>query len=275
MSQLKCGIAAALIAAGFVGPATAGDVTVYTTVTRVGDDAASSPIVRRSLTLFHAGKVYDWMEDVDEVVILEPIHDRFVIMNGESFTAARVEFSELHQFLNVARNKAESYLQELSVSDDRTDRRRAAALEFQLHPEFEERFEPTLNRLQLTSDTLSYNVETARVEDAQVIRQYLVYADWACRLNYVLHPHSMYPASRLALNASLQQKDLLPTSVELRTRIDEEVVLRANHKFHWELQPSDKTHINLWERMLESDKIKWVTFHEYQQQLLGESIARD
>ncbi|REJ90077.1 MAG: hypothetical protein DWQ34_11665 [Planctomycetota bacterium] len=265
-----------LLATTVPASAAADDVTVYTTVTRVGKDAADSPVVGRSLTLFHAGKVYDWMEDFDEVVIFEPIHDRFVIMNGDTYIAARVEFSELHQFLNVARHEAEKYLQELSVSDDRADRRRAAALEFQLQPKFEERYEPTLNRLQLAGDTLSYNVETARIEDAQVIRQYLVYADWACRLNYVLHPHSMYPASRVALNASLMEKGLLPTSVELRTQIDEEeVVLRASHKFQWELQPSDKTHINFWERLLDSDKIEWVSFHEYQQQLFSESVARD
>ena len=275
MSRFSIPLAVAITSMAFVQTVSAQDMTVYTTVTRVEEDSASSPVVGRSLTLFHAGKVYDIMEDIGEVVILEPIHDRFVILNWRSYVAARVEFSELHQLLKVARHESEQVLRELSVSEKRGDRRRAAALEFQLQPQFHESYEPTLNRLQLTSDSLSYRVETARIDDPQYVRQYLVYADWACRLNYVLHPHSLYPASREALNESLLEKTLVPTVVELRMKSDEEIVLRANHRFQWGLQPSDKSNITRSEKLLDSDQVEWVSFHEYQQRFFSESSSTD
>lgn len=248
-----------------VRPSAAEDMSVYTTVFRVEDETPT--VVARSLTLFHAGKVYDYMEEIGEVVILEPIHNRFVIMNS-NYLAARVEFSELMQYLQVGQHEAELYLQELATSEDRESRRAAAALEFQLSPEFDESYEPTLQRLSLTSPTMRYEVRTARVEGAHRVQQYLTYADWTQRLNYVLHPHTSLPAPRLALNESLREKGLIPTRVDLVTQLDGNLHLRAEHRFSWELLSEDKAHINKWERLLESDQIRWVTFAEYQDRVI-------
>lgn len=249
-----------------MAPAAAEDMSVYTTVSRVEDD--TPVVVARSLTLFHAGKVYDYMEEIGEVVILEPIHNRFVILNS-NYLAARVDFGELRQYLQVGRHEAELYLQELAAKNDRRSRHAAAALEFQLTPEFEETYEPTLQRLSLTSPSMSYQVRTARVDGSHRVEQYLTYADWAQRLNYVLHPHASFPAPRLALNESLRQKGLIPTRVDLVTRLDGELHLRAEHRFSWELLPEDKAHINKWERLMESEQVRWVSFPEYQDRVIN------
>ncbi len=254
-------IAAAVAAA----PAAAQDMSVYTTVSLVGKSARPQ-IVARPLTLFHAGKVYDYMEDVGEVVIFEPIHNRFVVL-GPNYLAARVEQAELEQFLKVAEIEAHNYLRELQSSRDRKQTRLAALLAFQLAPQFEERSEP--DRLRLTAPLMSYDVRTARLAAPQLTAQYLTYADWAARLNFVLHPQATYPEPRLRLNASLRHKGLVPTTVELTSRADSEArVLRAEHRFEFELQAADKSHINQWERLLESDRVQWVGFHEYQQRMI-------
>lgn len=256
-----------VVAAG-IGPAAGQDMSVYTTVSRVGKSSAKPEVIGRSLTLFHAGKVYDYMEDVGEVVILEPINNRFVIL-GSNYLASRVDQAELQQFLKVARREAEAYLHELQTGNDRRGQRVAVLLEFQLGPKFQEEYEPTLQRLKLAAAPMTYEVKTARIDSPQLTEQYLTYADWAARLNSVLHPQAMYPDPRLMLNASLRGKGLLPTAVDLRTRADGEAHLKAEHKFGWELQASDKAHINKWERLLESDRVRWVSFHEYQKQLLA------
>lgn len=245
------------------------DMSIYTTVSRDTGGEEKGPVVARSLTLFHAGKVYDYMEDLGEVVIFEPVNNRFIILNG-NYVATRVEHSELQQFLKVAQFESESYLQELSVKDGKDDRATAELLEFQLQPRFEESYQPTLDRLTLAAAPMRYDVQTARVESAALVEQYLNYADWAARLNFVLHPGSAYPAPRQQLNASLREKGLLPIVVRLETRRGEKFSLRADHKYQWELQASDKAHINKWERLLESDDLKWVAFREYQQQLLAD-----
>ena len=259
-----CGLVTATVLT-FSSAGWAQDMTVYTTVSHVGDKPQQTRVVSHSLTIFHAGKVYDHVEEAGEVVVLEPVHDRFVIMNA-NYLAARVEFSELQQLLKVAQFEAEKYLQEMSVKTDRRSRSLAAALEFQLQPAFKEHFEPTLNRLQLTAPTLDYDVKTARLETPQLVAQYLTYADWAARFNYVLHPSAMFPSPRLELNARLREKALVPTQVNVRSRADKEVHLRAEHRFDFKLQSSDKALINKWERLFESDQVRWVSLHEYQQQ---------
>jgi hypothetical protein len=245
--------------------ASAQDMTVYTTVSQVGNKSQQTRVVSHSLTIFHAGKVYDHVEEAREVVVFEPVHDRFIIMNA-NYLAARVEFSQLEQLLNVAQFEAEKYLQEVSVKTDRRSRSLAAALEFQLQPTFKEHFEPTLNRLQLTAPTLDYDVKTARLETPPLVEQYLTYADWAARLNYVLHPSAMFPSPRLELNARLREKGVVPTQVNVRSRADKELHLRAEHRFDFKLQASDRSQINKWERLFESDQVRWVSLHEYQQQ---------
>ncbi len=249
--------------------ARAQDMSVYTTVSPVTKEDTKPQVIARSLTLFHAGKVYDYMEDLGEVVVFEPVNNRFIIFNG-NYVATRVDHSELQQFLKVAQFESEKYLQELTLTSDRDGRSIAALLEFQLQPKFDEQYDPTLNRLSLTAGPMRYDVQTARIEEAYLQEQYLAYADSAARLNFVLHPQSAYPAPRLQLNDSLRQKGLLPVAVRLETQGDTRTVLRADHKFHWELQSSDKFHINKWERLLESDQLRWVSFREYQQQLLAD-----
>lgn len=262
-SRLLLSLIPALLPA-LTSVSSAQDMTVYTTVSHVGDKPQQTRVISRSLTVFHAGKVYDHVEEAGEVVVLEPVHDRFVIMNA-NYLAARVEFSELQELLKLAQFEAERYLQELTAQSDRRSRSLAAALEFQLKPGFRESFEPTLNRLQLTSPTLDYDVKTARLETPQLVKQYLTYADWAARLNYVLHPNAMYPSPRLDLNARLNEKGVVPTVVDVRSRADKELHLRAEHRFNFSLQPSDKALINKWERLFESEQVRWVSLHEYQQ----------
>src|SRR5688572_4319236 len=107
--SVKSWLAWWIVVAAGIGPAAGQDMSVYTTVSAVGKSSAKPEVIGRSLTLFHAGKVYDYMEDVGEVVILEPINNRFVIL-GSNYLASRVDQAELQQFLKVARREAEAYL---------------------------------------------------------------------------------------------------------------------------------------------------------------------
>ena len=55
------------------------EMRVYTTVRNLRGSAVSedrAPVVARSLTLFHAGKVYDYVEAAKELTIFEPAHHR-------------------------------------------------------------------------------------------------------------------------------------------------------------------------------------------------------
>jgi hypothetical protein len=244
------------------------DMTVYTTIARVGQEEPNET-VGRSLTLFHAGKVYDFMEDAGELVVLDQQADTIIILNG-NYTATRVELDELNQFLAVAHSETNLYIAELAQQSDVSARQTQAWLQFQLQPQFHEETSAA-SLIKLSSPLMRYEVATSPAPDPQRVQQYLSYADCAARLNFVLHPGSTFPAPRLTLNQTLRQQEVLPVSVTLTNKSAAPITLRAEHKYQWELQQAEKAHIHKWERLLESTQLRWVSFQEYQQRLLADA----
>ena len=69
-----------LIALGICSAANvtrAQEIRLYTTIR----DPARDQVLVRSLMLFHAGKVYDYIDSANEVTMFEPVHRRFTILN--------------------------------------------------------------------------------------------------------------------------------------------------------------------------------------------------
>ncbi len=247
------------------------DARAYTTVCDLRADAAGGSIIARSLTLMHGGKVYDYMQDIGEVVIFEPVHYRFVILN-DRLIATSVSFTELRQILNVARSEAETAISALRDHSDERSQQVMRALEFQLQPEFQVSRQES--EIQLVGEQIDYHVVTTTSPAPEFSQQYLEYADWAAQLNFALHPHSQFPEVRKSVNEQMRASDELPLTVELHAALDAPLHLRAEHRYVWDLQPSDRTLINKWERMLASDQIRWLSFHDYQHALLGDVAQR-
>jgi hypothetical protein len=258
----------------FAGSASAQDFKVGTRVFQ--RDAANGRWneVGQSVTLFHAGKVYDYMQQVGEVVVHEPAENQFVIFsfNGND-QATTLHFSQLQQFLKVARTETEVHLQTLARDGEATARRRQA-LQFQLDPHFEQSFDPARKTLTLISPLLRYEVTTEKVDRPQVARQYLQYADWAARMNYVLHSGSLYPSVRLQVNRALAERDLIPTEVRLLLDGDQPLHLKAEHKFEWTLGTIDKSMIRKCEQARTAESTRWVNFQQYQRTLAAQTAQR-
>ncbi|WP_437187459.1 hypothetical protein SH668x_000855 [Planctomicrobium sp. SH668] len=244
--------------------ASAQNMRVYTSVSEVSKPA-SPRVISRSLTLFHAGKVYDYMEDSGEVVIFEPVHHRFVIISKSS-TATEVPFSEINHHLESAKLESLSYLDRLKPLENPKDARLQALVRFQLSPEFNETKDTDKNLIEMKSEHLNYQVKTAKIDTPQLARQYLDYTDWAARLNFVMRPNSTYPEARLKLNETLRRDDLLPTQVDLELMMAEPVKLRADHQFSWEFLSADRTQINKWEQLIKSNDIRWMPLKQYIEQ---------
>jgi hypothetical protein len=255
-------------------PASAQDFKVGTRVFQ--RDAANGRWneVGQSLTLFHAGKVYDYMQQIGEVVVHEPAESQLVILsvNGNDL-ATTLHFSQLQQFLKVARTETESHLQSLAREGDSNTRRRQA-LQFQLDPRFEHSFDPARKSLTLISPLLRYEVVTEKVDRPHVARQYLQYADWAARMNYVLHSGSLYPSARLEVNRTLADRELIPTEVRLLLDGDLPLHLKAEHKFEWTLGSIDKSMIRQCEKARTAESTRWVDFQQYQRTLAAETAQR-
>lgn len=265
----------ALLAANAAG---AQDFRVYTRVFDQSSVQSAQPgstpqpqVVARSLSLFHAGRVYDALDEIGEVVIFDPANTQFMLLNTNRSMATTIEFKQVQSLLEQARQAYRD------SAERQTNSGEAAAMKFQLDPSFSEQFDAKGPHLSLVSPHMRYAVRCAPIEPerADVVDVYLRYADWASRLNFVLHPNVLLPEGRIALNASLREKRMLPLTVDLRSETGIPIARRAEHQIEWKLTDNDRALIHRWESMLsDSRKTTHVTIHEYQRALLDSRTAR-
>lgn len=242
------------------------DMRVYTTVSRKGSDGVWEPY-SHSLTLFHSGKVYDFMEEVGEVVIYEPMNDRFIFLDG-NYRVAELRIEELSQYLKASESESQKYLADLKTDVTTSSDKAKAALEFQLRPQFDQKFDAREQRLQMISDQMIYDLKTGACPNPDRALDYLAYADWAARLNHILHPKAMLPEPRLAVNAALRQRKRIPLSVTRKLQAEGETDLKSEHQFSWEFTAIDRQQMTLWESRISSKDAVWVSFRDYQKKLV-------
>ena len=247
------------------------DYRIYTKVfdenvssQNVNGESKQKNVVSRSLTLFHGGKVYDYINSLGEVIIFEPVHRRFTILNISRSLSTTVEFETIEKELEKAKYQTRNDIKKLDRRPTPTSKQVSHTLKFQLNPEFQEEFQGASQELTLTHSNYSYRVKCAAINTKETIEGYLRYADWMARLNYVLHPSPLLPGPRLALNTSLRKRSLFPTEVELKFTFKTARHLRAEHQIQWQLGSRDRDLIHRWETMLKSDQTKQIVFGEYQ-----------
>jgi len=262
LSLLCCGM--------FLRQGVAQEFRIYT---KVYDERtnAEDPVAR-SLTLFHAGRVYDFLAAIGEVIIFEPMHDRFVVLNTERRLTTTVHTDEIKQLLRsahrVARKREQSLRQQGAAG-----RNTAEMLAFQMEPSFRTDFDGERKRLSLRSPHLRYEVHIAPAQMKEISKAYRQYADGICRLNFVLHPRVLLPGPRLVLNRELAKREAIPVEVDLRINTQPQVHLRAEHRIHWSLDRKDRALIQQWNSLLQSERMQKVTLRKYQQVLGIEPVG--
>lgn len=224
----------------------------------------------RSVSLFHAGKAYDYLPSLTEFTLFEPAQKRFLVVNRSRMLATQISFDEINTLLHRARGEAENYLSRIPTGEDADLQKRMSATKFQIEPKFQETFDPQRLRLRLAGDPLAYDVLCAHSEVPKSAETFLNYADWTARLNYLLHPQTLYPGPRLALNGVLRNKQLLPREVRLKSQIGPGAQLRAVHQFQWKLEKQDRRQISECETLLRDPNLRQVTLEEYQQRLTSD-----
>lgn len=262
----------ALVVAIFpLHPSFAQDFRIYTKVYDAGAAQNVRPsVIGNSLSLFHAGKVYDHVESQheSEVIIFEPAQKQFTILSTSRSLATTVHFDEINHKLKVARGITEKHLETLITQNPPVAEETLEKVQFPIDPSFTTTHDPSGMSLRCESNHLTYRVRLADVEEPKTSEVYLNYADWIARLNYVLHPHALYPEPRLALNGVLRSTGKMPVEVELISGIGMPIHLRAEHQIHWKLDATDRGLIHEWESLLKSSQTRHVTFQEYQRSVL-------
>jgi hypothetical protein len=224
--------------------------------------------VSGSLSLFHHGKVYDYVDSAEEVVILDLSNRKFTILNIARQLTTTLSFDEMRHLLNSRGPAAEKYIEDLLRTQRPEGRQVADFLRFQMKPSFDRSYESATGTLTLTAPSWTYKVTTTAWDDADTIDQYLVYADRMAMLNHLLHPGALFPEPRMELNAALKELSRLPLTVQLDLRPTERMHLRAEHRFTRGLQDDDHRRVARWEAALASESLQQMTFRGYQQAVL-------
>lgn len=227
---------------------------------------AEDQVVGSSLTLCHSGRVYDYVATADELVIYDPVGKRCRLLNFARGMVTTVTFDEIRHEMEHQVRRTNAVLTEISSSPG--DAATVEHLRFQLQPSFAENFSAADGIMTLTAKHLSYRIRTCPWENADQIEDYLEYRDWAAQLNSVLHPGSLFPESRMAVNESLRKVSRVPVSVELQHHQPPGIRLRAEHRFTKGLTPDDQALIARWEQMQEPGRMRDVPLLKYQQEIL-------
>lgn len=259
--------------------ANADDFSVYTRVydmraAATAKKTTSMAPVARIHSLFHAGKAYDHLDSMGEVIVFEPVRRQFTLLNIKHRISTTVPFDEVQRRLALAEEETRNWIAKLKQSNNPKEKKAIAPLQFQLDPQFTSKFREKQNQLTLASSFIRYQATCSTTASPATTELYLEYADWMSRLNYVLHPSAVLPSSRLALNEELKSHQLIPTTVELKSDIQNPILLKAVHQFDWSLDETEQRQIAYWESMLQSSQITEVTFQEYQSRVLVTSAQK-
>ncbi len=249
--------------------ASAQEFRVHTAVTELTPTMRSkSRPPSHSLMLFHAGRVYDYLEESQEVVVHDPAHSRFLVLSKPHNLTTEISQDEVRYFLDVAKDKAREVIAEWQRKGG-TKLSTLSALEFQLLPQFEAQHNLAQQMLTLQSSVLTYQVKYDKAPSPEILQTYLRTVDWTAQLNSVLDPLAMLPEPRLRLNEELRKLGVLPVEVELHIAGDRPVHLRAKHEWTWgELNQTNRMYIDHWEAELRKPDAAPIPFREFQQKTL-------
>lgn len=183
-----------------------------------------------SLTIIHDGMLYDFMQQPEEITILDEAGKRFVLLDVRRKIAADLPLAAVTDFADRLGRRAEK-------SDD-------PLVKFQADPKFDEKFDPSTGELTLSSPSMTYRVKTLSAPNRELAAQYREASDWLTRLNTVLNPGSRLPGPRLLVNEALAKRDLTAREVELTTTVkktlsSKKTVVRSEHQLSRQLNASD------------------------------------
>lgn len=229
-----------MIVLGCIASAAADDFRVETKVYTVKDKKK----VSENLTLFEAGYVYDFLTDPDRVAVFDQPHGRFILLDPARGVKTEIKTDEVLKFTEQFHRMAA--------------RSKSALTKFAADPEFDVDFAAN-GELTMKSDLINYKVQTLTADTPQAAVQYREFSDWYARFNSMLNPGSTPPFPRLAVNAELARRQVLPTEVRLTI---EKTSLRSEHHVSWRLLPRD--HQKIAETANQLTTFKMVKFDEFQ-----------
>ncbi|GIX03772.1 MAG: hypothetical protein KatS3mg113_0778 [Planctomycetaceae bacterium] len=249
------------------------EIRVHTRVLELSSDHERPRILAHSLTIFHGGKVYDYLNSLNEVTIYEPALKRFTILHIASGSAARIEQDEVRRYLSLVEEQLRARVQDWASDVSRSQDLKWIA--WQLDPTFEVSVDEARRLVSCIHPFCRYEIETTTCPVPEVVDVYLKSADRLAEINALLHPHALLPSARQRVNAILLQHGWLPISVRRTLSIGgQQQDLRVDHEWKWRLEEVDRRFISQWEAQLQKAELRWLPFPQQQREVLTNRISQ-
>jgi hypothetical protein len=202
-------------------------------------DGGTKPVAR-SLTVFHEGVAWDFLEEptgddkamkVCEIALHDPARERVLVIDPVRHLKTQVEMIRLERLSVSLAKWARS-------SDDRLVRWAGG-------PDFTAGFTEEADRLELVGPRVRYAVAYEEAPAGDAAETYRRFADTAILLKALLHPGGIPPFPRLAVNRRIEEAGAIPSEVTLE--IDSRLTalgarpdrLRCVHRVHPRLLQGD------------------------------------
>ena len=228
--------------------------------TQVFDAGADRPIAD-NLTVFHGGKIYDFQQlGAPSVSVFDVEGRRFLLARPDRSVQTTVSADELVRFAAQEHPKALKSPSEL--------------VRFAAEPKFQEKYDRRSGRLILSSDVFEYEIESASVDDPNLVQRYVQFANWYAYLNSMFSP--LPPAVRLELNQAFDRHATLPKRVERRLKENGEVIrsltMVSKHELVHGLTPAAKQALADWQS--KQPALQYIDLTSYRQLQTELSAAR-
>ena len=149
----------ALLSGRFLFPAkaTAQDFHVETTLYAIGRGEPRE--LMQSVTQFHANKTYDFIPQMGELIVFDPAHGQFTLVNTRQKRMAEVHLDEINRMLGIARRALNDHVQVLQA-ETKPNESAIEQILFQFNPTFEKSVIQTTAgpEIQLKSKFFTYQV---------------------------------------------------------------------------------------------------------------------
>ena len=230
-----CSVLLAIVASAFVtsGKASLAEAAEFRVDNSVFVAGQQEP-VSQSMTVFHAGLVYDFIRRPAELMVYDPRSQMLTLVDPQRQVRTSLSKADLAGFCQQLKRWADSQAD--------------PATRFSANPQFEIHFDEARKEMSARSTWISYRVVGRAAEDAEMLRQYHEFVDCSAQMNALLNPGSRLPFPRLALNQHLTRRSLLPERVELtisttRGGNQKQITLRSEHRWKETLAEADLARI--------------------------------
>jgi hypothetical protein len=195
-----------------------------------GDDPTA---VSENTTLFHAGKVYDYLADPTEITVFDKQRSRLILLDPSRRMLAEVKEDELLEFSATLQGWAGKQTDPL--------------LKFAAMPRFDQSLDASSGDLSFSSRLLNYQVKVAKTPSETAAAQFREFSDMYARLNAITHPGGLPPFPRLQVNEAVAKNASIPEEVRLsipaRRIGGKPIDLRSEHRMQWRLLEGDRVRI--------------------------------